>query len=399
MANAFGAVTTEAVTRYNVAIVLGTRPEAIKMAPVIRELERRSDVFRPFVIATSQHREMLAQALAAFSIKPDVDLGLTHVNKTLAEFTARALLALTDAFTRIKPRLLMVQGDTSTVVAAALAAFYSGISIAHVEAGLRSGDNRRPFPEEANRRIASCVTDLHFAPTDRARRNLIDEQIPARDIYVTGNTIVDALRMMRHDGVFADPKLNAIPWAFHRTVLVTAHRREILSTGLRSVCDALRQLLFRYPDLLVVFPVHLNPRVREVVFGELQEIDRVVLLDPISYPDLIEVMRRSTLIMTDSGGIQEEGPSLKKPVLILRDVTERPEVVDSGFGRLVGTDPVAILRAASELLTDDIAYRRMISGANPFGDGHAAELIVDAIEKRLGADDLISSPAVAARMR
>jgi UDP-N-acetylglucosamine 2-epimerase (non-hydrolysing) len=243
------------------------------------------------------------------------------------------------------------------------------------------------------------VTDLHFAPTDRARRNLIDEQIPARDIYVTGNTIVDALRMMRHDGAFENAKLNAIPWSSHRTVLVTAHRREILGDGLRNVCNAVRQLLFRYPDLLVVFPVHLNPRVREVVFGELAEIDRVVLLDPVSYPDLIEVMRRSTLIMTDSGGIQEEGPSLRKPVLILRDVTERPEVIDSGFGRLVGTDPIAIVRAASELLTHDIAYRRMITGTNPFGDGHAAERIVDAIQERLGANDLISSPAIAARMR
>jgi UDP-N-acetylglucosamine 2-epimerase (non-hydrolysing) len=369
------------------------------MAPVIRELERRSTTFQPVVITTAQHREMLAQALAAFALTPDVDLGLTHANHTLAEFTSKAVLALTKAFTEIQPAVLLVQGDTSTVVAAALTAFYSNIPVGHVEAGLRSGDNRRPFPEEANRRVASCLTDLHFAPTERARRNLLDEQIPDRDIFVTGNTIVDALSMMPHRERFEADVLNEVAWTTKRAVLVTVHRRESLGEHLRDICGALRRLVAFHPELEMIFPVHLNPRVREVVFEELRETPGIRLLDPLSYPDLIEVMRRSYLILTDSGGIQEEAPSLKKPVLILRDVTERPEVVDAGFGRLVGTEGERIVREVRTLLGDSAAYARMISGKNPFGDGHAAARIADALEQRLSTGDVYASPAVALRMR
>jgi UDP-N-acetylglucosamine 2-epimerase (non-hydrolysing) len=367
------------------------------MAPVIRELERRPHAFDSVIITTSQHREMLKQALDAFHITPHIDLGLTHANQTLAEFTSRALMALTGVLTESPPDMLLVQGDTSTVVAAVLAAFYSGIRIAHVEAGLRSGDNRRPFPEEVNRRIASCVCDLHFAPTERARQNLLDEKIPERHIYVTGNTIVDALQMIRHDGCFDSPTLTALPWGVKRVLLVTVHRRENLGEHLRGICGALREIVERHPEVQIMIPVHLNPQVREIIFTELGRVAGITLLDPLPYPDLIEVMRRSAFILTDSGGIQEEAPSLRKPVLILRGVTERPEVVEAGFGRLVGARPGEIVAATTTLLTDRGVFDRMTSGTNPFGDGHAARRIVDALEARLQAQDP-ATPVVERRM-
>lgn len=362
------------------------------MAPVVEALRRRPAVFEPFVITTSQHREMLAQAMHAFRLVADLDLGLTHANQTLSEFTARALLALTDAFRSARPDLLLVQGDTSTVVAAALAAFYNGIPIGHVEAGLRSGDIRRPFPEEVNRRMASCATDLHFAPTRRARENLLAERIADGQIHVTGNTIVDALAAIRHDGVFDDPALNALAWTSRRVLLATMHRRENLGQGLRDVCTALRRLVSGRSDLAIVIPVHLNPHVRTVVHGELGGVDGITLLEPLEYPDMIEVMRRSAVVLTDSGGIQEEAPALHKPVLILRTVTERPEVVESGFGTLVGTDPDLIVAEASRLLDDPVAYRAAISGANPFGDGRAAERIADIIAERLASGRIFAAP-------
>ncbi|HEX7024378.1 MAG TPA: UDP-N-acetylglucosamine 2-epimerase (non-hydrolyzing), partial [Gemmatimonadales bacterium] len=330
-------MSTSGKSRHRVAVVLGTRPEAIKLAPVIRELGRRADTFETLVITTSQQREMLAQAMHAFQLTSDIDLGLTHANQTLADFTARALIAITGTFRQIRPDLLLVQGDTSTVIAAALAAFYNGVPIGHVEAGLRSGDLRRPFPEEVNRRMASCVTDIHFAPTERARDNLLAERVAEEHIHVTGNTIVDALASIRHDGMFDDPALNSLGWDSKQVILATVHRRENLGQNLRNVCAALRRLVEIHQDLEIVIPVHLNPYVREIVFQELREVPGITLLEPLEYPDLIEVMRRSALVLTDSGGIQEEAPAMHKPVLILRTVTERPEVVDSGFGRLVGT--------------------------------------------------------------
>ncbi len=368
---------------FRVAVVLGTRPEAIKMAPVVRALERRP-AFEPLVIATSQHREMLAQAMAAMDLQPHVDLGLTHANRTLAEFSAQALLSLAQCLAELRPHLLMVQGDTSTVVSAALAAFYQGVPIAHVEAGLRSGDMHRPFPEEANRRIASITTDLHFAPTELARGNLLREGISPGDVFVTGNTVVDSLTSVAPRARFDDPALNTVDWANRRTLLVTVHRRESLGDELSGLCGAFKRILHRHPDVEIVFPVHLNPRVREVVFRELAGVERVTLLDPLGYPDLLEVMRRCHLILSDSGGIQEEAPALRKPILILRTVTERPEVVEAGFGRLVGTDPAAVAEAAGTLLGDPEAYRRMTAGLNPFGDGRAAERIVDVLEARFG---------------
>jgi len=382
---------TDRDRRFRVAIVLGTRPEAIKLAPVIRALGRQPDRFEVVVIATSQQREMLVQAMAAMEISPDVDLGLTHANRTLAEFTAQAMFALTQCLADLKPDLLLVQGDTSTVAAAVLAAFYQGIPIGHVEAGLRSGDMHRPFPEEANRRIASVATDLHFAPTTQAGDNLLREGIPARDVVVTGNTVVDALASVAPRANFEDETLAGLPWSSRRTLLVTVHRRENLGDSLHGLCQAFKRILTKHPDVQIVFPVHLNPRVREVVFEDLREIPRMVLIDPVSYPDLLEVMRRSYLVLSDSGGIQEEAPSMRKPILILRSVTERPEVLETGFGRLVGTDPDVVAATASLLLNDDATYHRMISGVNPFGDGHAAERIVDAIVERFGLGGLAQS--------
>ena len=370
-------------TRFRPAIVVGTRPEAIKMAPVVRAFEGRPDLFQPLVIATSQHREMLSQAMSAMDLTADVDLGLTHTNRTLAEFTSHALLALTQCFADVRPDLLLVQGDTSTVVSAALAAFYQGIPIGHVEAGLRSGDMHRPFPEEANRRIASVATDLHFAPTDRARDNLLREGIPASEIYVTGNTVVDALASIAPRERFEDAVLNRVDWS-RPTILVTVHRRESLGGHLHALCGAFKRLLARHPEAQLVFPVHLNPRVREVVIGELADMAGVHLLEPLSYPDILEALRRCHFVMSDSGGIQEEAPSFRKPILILRTLTERPEVVESGFGRLVGTDPDVVVAAASQLLSDSGAYRRMIAGANPFGDGHSAERILAIVCERFG---------------
>ena len=380
--------------RHRVAVVLGTRPEAIKLAPVIRALAQRSECFETLVITTSQQREMLAQAMHAFQLTSDIDLGLTHANQTLADFTARALIALTGTFREVKPDLLLVQGDTSTVIAAALAAFYNGIPIGHVEAGLRSGDSRRPFPEEVNRRMASCVTDIHFAPTERARENLLAERVSGEHIYVTGNTIVDALASIRHDGVFDDPALNAVAWGTKQVILATVHRRENLGQNLRNVCEAFRHLVESHRDVEIVIPVHLNPYVREIVFQELREVPGITLLEPLEYPDLIEVMRRSVMVLTDSGGIQEEAPAMHKPVLILRTVTERPEVVESGFGKLVGTDRDVIVEEASHVLSDPVAYRAMISGTNPFGDGHAAERIVEILAERFRIGRLFAAPVV-----
>lgn len=378
--------------RFRVALVLGTRPEAIKMAPVIRALGRRAQHFEPVVIATSQHREMLTQAMAAMEISPDIDLGLTHANRTLAEFTANALLALTQCFADIRPDLLLVQGDTSTVVSAVLAAFYQSIPIGHVEAGLRSGDMRRPFPEEANRRLAGIAADLHFAPTIGARDNLLREGVKPADIHVTGNTVVDALQAIPPRVRFDEVGLEAVSWSARRVLLVTVHRRENLGDDLRDLCRAFRRILERHDDVEIVFPVHLNPKVREIVFAELSESDRIHLFDPLSYPDLLEVMRRSYLILSDSGGIQEEAPAFRKPILILRTVTERPEVIESGFGRLVGTDIDLVTATVGSLLDDAAAYQRMVSGSNPFGDGRAAERIVEVIERRFG----LSAPAALA---
>jgi UDP-N-acetylglucosamine 2-epimerase (non-hydrolysing) len=368
--------------KYRVCVIVGTRPEAIKMAPVILELQQHRQVVETVVVTTAQHREMLSQALDAFGIKPHIDLGLMAARQALADFTARAMLALSSCFSEMRPDLVLVQGDTTTVLCAALAAHYLGIPVGHVEAGLRSGNLRNPFPEELNRRLASVVADLHFAPTETARENLQREGVPADRIVVTGNTIVDALRRIPRKSSFDDPRLNALPWEKRRFVLCTVHRRENLGEPLANICRALGELASMHTDTHFVFPVHLNPHVRDVVFDELAGIPRVELLDPLGYGDLLELLRRSEFAMTDSGGIQEECPSLGKPVLVLRKNTERPEVVTSGFGRVVGTETLAIVEAATELLDDYRVIEAMTAGENPFGDGAAASRIVQTVMRR-----------------
>ena len=351
------------------------------MAPVLAALQQDPRI-QPLVVATTQHREMLQQALGIFGITPDIDLDLLQAGQDLGTFTGRAIEALTDCFRTHRPEYVLVQGDTSTVCAAALAAFYLDIPVGHVEAGLRSFDLAHPFPEEANRRIATAVATQHFAPTAEARDNLLAEGIPPEDVLVTGNTVVDALQMIPPAAHFTTDALQAVAWQERPTLLVTVHRRESLGQGLLEVCSALRTLHDRL-DVNIVFPVHLNPRVRTPVRRHLDGLERVHLVDPLPYPDLLEVMRRSQLILSDSGGIQEEAPSLRKPILILRDTTERPECVTAGFGELVGTDHDTIVAQATILLTDPAAYARRTSGTNPFGDGQAGVRIARAVYERL----------------
>jgi UDP-N-acetylglucosamine 2-epimerase (non-hydrolysing) len=362
--------------------VIGTRPEAIKMAPVVDAI-RAHPALEPLVIATTQHREMLTQALDVFGIVPDIDLGLMQNGQNLGVFTSRAMAALTETFLAHQPDFLLVQGDTSTVTAACLAGFYQGIPIGHVEAGLRSFDLSSPFPEEVNRRIATCTADVHFAPTTEARNNLIAEGIPDGDIFVTGNTVVDALHMIPARERFDTPVLDRLPWDQHRVLLTTVHRRESLGEHLEAICDALEGIVRMHEHVEIAFPVHLNPRVRDVVFARLGNVPRIHLLEPLPYPELLELIRRSAFVLSDSGGIQEEVPSFNKPILILRDTTERPEVVHAGFGELVGTDATRILARASALLTDRALYAARTSGANPFGDGRAANRIAEVVDTRL----------------
>jgi UDP-N-acetylglucosamine 2-epimerase (non-hydrolysing) len=369
--------------RFRVATVIGTRPEAIKLAPVVHELNRRDSIFEQTVIATAQHRELLDQILETFAVVPDVDLDLMEADQTLAGFASRSLQAISEVFDGLDPHAVLVQGDTTTVMTASLAAFYRHALVGHVEAGLRSFDRRNPFPEEINRRLAGCVADLHFAPTKQARRNLLAEGVGSDSIVVTGNTVVDALLSLPDDGSPANPVLARVDFQ-RRVVLVTAHRRESHGAPLRSICRALAELATRFAgDVEVVFPVHPSPRVRSVVDEELAGVPGVHLLEPLDYPDLLRAMRRCRLILTDSGGIQEEAPSFAKPVLVLREVTERPELIEAGLGKLVGTSTSRIVDEASRLLTDERAYRAMTLRPNPFGDGHAAVRIVDALEEAL----------------
>jgi len=371
------------MTRHHILIIAGTRPEVIKMAPVIRELERRAERFAPTLVTTGQHREMLAQVMASFGLKPQIDLELMEPAQSLARLTSRALVALSDLFKERHPDAVLIQGDTTTAMAAALAAFYQGICIGHVEAGLRSFNRRSPFPEEMNRRIAGCAADLHFAPTERARRHLLNEGVAAGSVFVTGNTIVDALNSLTLDDRFEDEQLGQINFSKRRVLLVTAHRRESFGEPLRAICRALAAIVRQFDDVEMIYPVHLNPEVSGLVHAELGDIRRIHLIAPIAYSDLLRVLQRCHLVLTDSGGIQEEAPSFHKPVLVLREVTERQELVEANAGRLVGTDTSRILEETSRLLSDNEAYTAMSRVENPFGDGHAAERIAQILDDHL----------------
>jgi len=366
--------------------VIGTRPEAIKMAPVILRLA--SDPrFDSRVCVTGQHREMLDGALSAFGLRPDFDLNIMRPGQQLADIAAATLTGLSPVLDDFKPARVLVQGDTTTTLAAAIAAFYKRVKVGHIEAGLRTGDLAAPWPEEGNRKLTTGLADLHFAPTSTSRQNLLEEGVPADRIFVTGNTVIDALLMMRAR-LEADPAIRSAldsrySWLRpdSRLILVTGHRRENFGTGFESICDALAQLAARFPDCQILYPVHLNPNVREPVFRILGHVANVRLDEPADYQPFVYLMNRSTLIITDSGGVQEEAPSLGKPVLVMREVTERPEAVEAGTVRLVGTDPDRIIGEASRLLLDPVAYHAMSRAINPYGDGKATERIIEVLAR------------------
>jgi len=361
---------------FQVFVVFGTRPEAIKMAPVIKRLEAEAPRLRTRVAVTAQHRQMLDQVLALYGIVPDHDLNIMRPRQTLDQITVRGLERLGRLYDAERPDLVLVQGDTTTTFVAALAAFYRRIPVGHVEAGLRTYDKFHPFPEEINRRLTSHVADWHYAPTARAREALLAEGVPASHILVTGNTVIDAVIEVAKKPLTAPPVPNWKPDPARRLLLVTAHRRENFGAPLESICHALRDLADAYPDLDVIYPVHLNPSVRGTVRGIIGRHPRIRLVPPLDYHPFVALMACATLILTDSGGIQEEAPSLGKPVLVLRRVTERPEAVEAGTVEVVGTDRRRIVAAARRLLDDPRVYRRMARRINPYGDGKASARIV-----------------------
>jgi UDP-N-acetylglucosamine 2-epimerase (non-hydrolysing) len=376
-----GAVQVIMSSRPTIGVVFGTRPEAIKLAPVIHELKKRAGEFEPLLISTSQHRQMLDQVLEVFDIRPDVDLDLMTHNQSLAGITSRVLQAMDGVLADRKLDCLMVQGDTTTAFAAALSAFYHRIPVAHVEAGLRSGDIFNPFPEEVNRRLAGVVTRLHLAPTVIGRDNLLREGIPANEIVVTGNTVVDAARMLERQGMTNQPLPAGVPEDGSRIILVTSHRRESWGAELENICEAIIDIVQRFPDVHVVYPVHLNPNVRCTVRDRLGRIDRVHLTAPMDYLGFLSLLRRCYLVLTDSGGVQEEAPTFGKPVLVLRKVTERPEAAMLGLAHIVGTSRERIVQEATKLLTDAALYRSMSEQESPYGDGRAAERICVALRR------------------
>lgn len=369
--------------KLQVGVVFGTRPEAIKLAPVIAELKQKSSEFKPYLISTAQHRSMLDQVMQVFGITPDVDLDLMQPDQTLNSLTSRVLQAMDSVLATNPLDCLLVQGDTTTAMAAALAAFHRKIPVAHVEAGLRSRDMMNPFPEESNRRLAGVVTSLHLAPTSIARDNLLAEGVDSAHIVTTGNTVVDAVKMLVSMKM-ADQELPAgIPDDDSRLLLITSHRRESWGTELENICDAIRELILAFPDLRAVYPVHLNPNVRRTVMSRLGNLDRVHLIEPVDYFGFLSLLRRCYMVLTDSGGVQEEAPTFGKPVLVLRRITERPEASMMGLARLVGTSRAAIVREATDILGSSVVYRTMSEGQNPYGDGHASARIVQSLSRWL----------------
>ncbi len=364
--------------------VFGTRPEAVKMAPVVRCLAQTAGI-EARTCVTAQHREMLDQVLTAFQLVPDYDLDLMQPGQNLNQLSAAIFSRLDPLLREFQPDWVLVQGDTTTVMVAALAAFYSRIRVGHVEAGLRTGDRWQPFPEEINRRVAGVVADLHFAPTEHARRNLLAENVPPAAIHVTGNPAIDALQYILGQPCPEETarlleRLEVGPGG-RRLALVTAHRRENLGEPLEQICLGLRDLAARYPrDLAILYPVHLNPRVQETAHRVLDGLPNVTLTGPQEYPAMSHLIRRAEIVLTDSGGIQEEATSLGKPALVMRAVTERPEGVEAGVLKLVGTERERILREAARLLDDPAAYQAMANAANPYGDGRAAERIVQILQ-------------------
>ena len=358
--------------------IFGTRPEAIKMAPLVKELDNRKEI-ESIVCVTAQHREMLDQVLKTFDIKPDYDLNIMKQGQSLSEITSRALLGLEEVIKEVKPDIVLVHGDTTTTFAGALAAFYNQVSIGHVEAGLRTYDKYSPFPEEMNRQMVDSMTDLYFAPTEISKENLLKQNISEDKIYITGNTAIDAMSTTVKEN-YSHKELEWIKPG-ERMILLTAHRRENLGEPMRHIFKAIRRIVDEFDDVKVIYPIHLNPLVRSIANEIFNGCDKVKLIEPLEVFDFHNFQNKSYIILTDSGGIQEEAPSLGKPVLVLRDTTERPEGIAAGTLKLVGTDEEVIYEETKKLLTSKEDYEKMSKASNPYGDGHASERIVDAIEK------------------
>ena len=372
-----------------VMTIFGTRPEAIKMAPVVLELQKHADRIQTIVAVTAQHRQMLDQVLDLFQITPDYDLDIMSQGQTLYDITTKSLMGLKDVLAKEKPDLVLVHGDTTTTFAGALASYYQQVPVGHVEAGLRTGDIYSPFPEEMNRKLTGAIAAIHFAPTATAKANLLKENVNPSHIYVTGNTVIDALMTtVAGDYDFGDD-LKDVDFQNHRVILLTTHRRENLGEPMRHIYKALRRIIEEIPDTEIVFPVHRNPLVRKVVEAELAGVDRIHLIDPMEYEPFANLMSLSSLVLTDSGGIQEEAPSLGKPVLVLRNTTERPEAVEAGTVRLIGTDKDVVYAETKRLLTDQAAYDAMSNAVNPYGDGKASQRIVQAILHAFAGEEAV----------
>lgn len=366
------------MNKIKVMSVFGTRPEAIKMAPLVKELEGREEI-ESIVCVTAQHREMLDQVLDTFSIKPDYDLNIMKSGQTLGEITTRALNGLENVIKEVKPDIVLVHGDTTTTFAGALAAFYNQVAIGHVEAGLRTYDKYSPYPEEMNRQMVDCMSDMYFAPTELSKKNLLSQNIDSNKIYVTGNTAIDAMKTT----VSKDYKSEVLDWASDsRMILLTAHRRENIGEPMHHIFKAIRKIVDEFNDVKVIYPIHLNPKVREIANEEFNGCDRIKLIEPLEVFDFHNFQNKSYLILSDSGGIQEEAPSLGKPVLVLRDTTERPEGIEAGTLKLVGTSEELIYKETKNLLINKEEYDRMSKASNPYGDGFASKRIVDAIIER-----------------
>lgn len=372
--------------KLKILAVCGTRPDTVKMAPVVNELKRHADEIDLVLAVTGQHREMLVQVLEAFDLHPDYDLNIMSARQTLVQITTRALEGLDNVIREVQPSLVLAQGDTTTTFIASLAAFYNKIPFGHVEAGLRTDNKYDPYPEEMNRRLTGVMADLHFAPTELAKSNLLSEGVSDQDIFVTGNTVIDALLgIAAREHTFEDARIQAAADS-GRMVLMTAHRRENWGEPMRDICLAVKEIVRRNPDVTVVFPMHKNPIVRDTVVPELGDVERVILTEPPDYVPFVHLMKASHLILTDSGGVQEEAPSLGKPVLVLRKTTERPEGVDAGSAKLVGTDVNAIVTQADRLLGDSAAYDVMARAKSPYGDGRAAGRIWEIIRSRFAGN-------------
>lgn len=374
--------------KLKVAIIFGTRPDAIKMVPLVKELKLNSKI-ETTVCVTAQHREMLDQVLEIFEVVPDYDLNIMQSRQTLEHITTKSLEGLSAVFEEVRPDVVLVHGDTTTCFAASLAAFYKKVKVGHVEAGLRTFDKYYPYPEEINRRLTGVLADFHFCPTRSNKTNLLREGVNEKSIYITGNTVIDALKTtVKKDYIFKNESLRKIDFANKRIITLEAHRRENLGEPLENICQAVRTIADSFDDVEIIDPVHLNPAVREVVSRVLGNHEKIHLIDPIDVQDMHNLMDRSYMIMTDSGGLQEEAPSLGKPVLVLRNETERPEAVEAGTVALAGTDRENIINLASKLLSSNEEYSKMSKAVNPYGDGRASQRIVQALLYEFGFNEV-----------